>query len=180
MRRQNKSCVHAIRPLLGPSGTHNNAWPMNGALLLSSSLLRLAMPIAAHVRDDAWPGFDWSTTTVTTPSSFPVPLCFCGLLAPAVALGDLEVTLCLHQEMGGSALLGPCCSSATLCLYQAMGDGTLQALAALRRLCGFTWRWATEHFRLLLLFGDSVASPGDGRRGSSGSCCSLATLWLPS
>ena len=180
MRRQSKSCAHAMRPLLGPSGTHNNVWPMSGALLQSSSLLRLAMPIAAPVKDDAWPVFDWSTTTATTPFSFFLGLGCSGLLARAVALGDLVVTLRLHQEMGGSALLGPCCSSATLCLYQAMGDGTLQALAALRRLCGFTWRWATEHFRLLLLFGDSVASPGDGRRGSSGSCCSLATLWLPS
>ena len=180
MRRQSKSCAHAMRPLLGPSGTHNNVWPMSGALLQSSSLLRLAMPIAAPVRDDAWPVFDWSTTTATTPFSFFLGLGCSGLLARAVALGDLVVTLRLHQEMGGSALLGPCCSSATLWLYQAMGDGTLQALAALRRLCGFTWRWATEHFRLLLLFGDSVASPGDGRRGSSGSCCSLATLWLPS
>eukprot|EP00439_Symbiodinium_sp_Y106_P033169 s4499_g3.t5 len=133
---------------------------MSGALLQSSSRLRLAMPIAAPVKDDAWPVFDWSTTTATTPFSFFLGLGCSGLLARAVALGDLVVTLRLHQEMGGSALLGPCCSSATLCLYQAMGDGTLQALAALRRLCGFTWRWATEHFRLLLLFGDSVASPG--------------------
>ena len=127
-------------------------------MLSSSLILRLAMPIAAHVRDDAWPGVDWSTTTATTPFSFPVPLGFFGLLARAVALGDLEVTLCLHQEMGGSALLGSCCSSATFWLHRR--------------------RWAPEHFRLLPLFDDSVASPGDGRLSTSGSCCSLATLWL--